>query len=1056
MLPVSLSRAAAILLLIPILIVLTIQADGSARPFSAAAESCNTLDDPEQIPSPNIIDFDDLPDETVIGDYYQSAFGVIFEDSVMQRAEAVFSDLASSPPNVAMNQPLTRSGSNNSPLLIQFGEPQTYVGFFVGSSGDSGLTANLRAFDDDGNEVCFYDMEPVPDAHTLFMGVHDPAGSISSVTLDYGDTEIVESIDDLHFLAAPPPPPPTATATATATTPPTATATPSKTPTATPTKPAKPTATPIPTTDLAADDLEITQGIQNLDNEVFLVAGKRTFVRFYAHSPGGSYLTIARLKLEKWPFVTSTYIYPIAPGGPFLKVKPNYLRLLPGHAFLFELPDGYREGTVKISAELNFTNNSWHPAPNPKESNFANNLISRTVKFQQTPAVPVVIASLPDNVKATDTEYRSSFFDQWMAFSWLRRAYPVNKVQLYLRTLPVWQNATRKWVTDKDDPTKGGWALTNPTCSSVNAYLSLNKSAIINSWFYPKKIHLLGMVSDGYAFMRGCASIEAASGPAGAGDWDWDFDGTYADWYGGHELAHTYGRPHTLGELPGGCGEKNTVKQHANGTISATIDIFNRKAIFGFDPFFLKKNPILAPYWHDLMTYCPKQWVSDVTYKGLHTYIQTIYGPTGGDTAVPASKAQKVDRLAVFGSIDPQSGAIANLLPMTIWFDADDIEPRVPGPYAIVLLNAGQKELARYPFTAEDSAAGASPSGGDDLEFAAISELVPYVAGTTRVNIEGPGGVLLATVNAGLAPPTVKLLTPNGGEPLSGDPVQVSWTAADADGDPLFFNLYYSPDNGATWDPVAMAIGGTKIALPNNSLFSSSSGLLRIEASDGIHTANDVSDTVFTVPNHPPAVTIVVPETDVTIAAGQTLALEAFAYDAELGLIDDGLAWSSSLAGVLGNGVQIATAGLSPGVHLITALADDGQGGTAGDSVTVTVVATPEDLPPAADALIAAPELITLYSTGGAAVTIMGIDNQNPLNELPWRAVSNKPWLRVDPASGTTSSVVTLRAEVAGLVPGTHQAKLTISQPDGGGGEMVVPVALIFEPFKDYVPAVIR
>ena len=35
-----------------------------------------------------------------------------------------------------------------------------------------------------------------------------------------------------------------------------------------------------------------------------------------------------------------------------------------------------------------------------------------------------------------------------------------------------------------------------------------------------------------------------ASGPTGPSTFGWDSDGSYGDWYGGHELGHTFGRFH--------------------------------------------------------------------------------------------------------------------------------------------------------------------------------------------------------------------------------------------------------------------------------------------------------------------------------------------------------------------------------------------------------------------------------------------------------------------------------------------------------------------------------
>ena len=57
--------------------------------------------------------------------------------------------------------------------------------------------------------------------------------------------------------------------------------------------------------------------------------------------------------------------------------------------------------------------------------------------------------------------------------------------------------------------------------------------------------------------MRGCAGVPSTPDPTAVGsgsnghrDMGVDFDGSYGDWYGGHEIGHTFGRKH-----PGFCGE---------------------------------------------------------------------------------------------------------------------------------------------------------------------------------------------------------------------------------------------------------------------------------------------------------------------------------------------------------------------------------------------------------------------------------------------------------------------------------------------------------------------
>jgi hypothetical protein len=263
--------------------------------------------------------------------------------------------------------------------------------------------------------------------------------------------------------------------------------------------------------------------------------------------------------------------------------------------------------------------------------------------------------------------------------------------------------------------------------------------------------------------------------------------------------------------------------------------------------------------------------------------------------------------------------------------------PREPGKFAIVLRGADGKVLASYPFTPKQFDGGPSPDQDRHVDLLGINELVSYVAGTTQVEILGPGGQL-ASVQAGANPPSVTVLVPNGGEVLSGNEVVVSWKASDPDGDPLTFNVQYSPDNGATWEMVAQNLTGDSASLDATNFVAGHQGLIRVWASDGIHTASDESDATFTVPNRLPTVTILQPADGTTIFVEQSLNLEADAYDIDTGTMDDTqVQWASSLDGVLGNGAQLTVADLRAGTHQITVRADDGQGGVATASVTVTV-----------------------------------------------------------------------------------------------------------------------
>ena len=105
-----------------------------------------------------------------------------------------------------------------------------------------------------------------------------------------------------------------------------------------------------------------------------------------------------------------------------------------------------------------------------------------------------------------------------------------------------------------------------------------------------------------------------ASGPTGPNSWGWDFDGSYGDWYGGHELGHTFGRFH-----PGsGCGESSDDPNYQY--IFGQLANYDAGCV-GFDVGDAALGIAMAAYpgtaWHDVMTYCNNQWLSDYTYNRI-------------------------------------------------------------------------------------------------------------------------------------------------------------------------------------------------------------------------------------------------------------------------------------------------------------------------------------------------------------------------------------------------------------------------------------------------------
>jgi hypothetical protein len=201
--------------------------------------------------------------------------------------------------------------------------------------------------------------------------------------------------------------------------------------------------------------------------------------------------------------------------------------------------------------------------------------------------------------------------------------------------------------------------------------------------------------------------------------------------------------------------------------------------------------------------------------------------------------------------------------------------------------------------------------------------------------------------------PVVTIQSPNGGESI-GDPAMVTWTANDADGDPLTFALLYSSDGGTSWIAVGTDLTGTSADVPLTGLAGGGNALFRIIASDGFLTGQDDSDGVFTVPNTRPVVRILSPRDGGAYGIGTILSLEADASDSEDGPLDGtSVVWTSSRRGVLGTGAILELPKVYGGGDVITVTATDSEGASASASVRIDLAEDPAPAPAASPAGLA-------------------------------------------------------------------------------------------------------
>lgn len=172
------------------------------------------------------------------------------------------------------------------------------------------------------------------------------------------------------------------------------------------------------------------------------------------------------------------------------------------------------------------------------------------------------------------------------------------------------------------------------------------------------------------------------------------------------------------------------------------------------------------------------------------------------------------------------------------------------GMYSVRMLDAGRSDLGRTYF----NVTFATVTHHEELDEEVVEQVdsvdcvinAKQYAGTRYVQIVDPEGTVLAEREVSPVGPTVELLTPNGGEEVDiGSGMQVSWTANDPDSDNLTYFVSYSEDGGETWIPVASNLTSTEYAWSTAGVAPTAECLVKVMATDGFNTAEDVSDAVF-------------------------------------------------------------------------------------------------------------------------------------------------------------------------------------------------------------------
>ena len=383
---------------------------------------------------------------------------------------------------------------------------------------------------------------------------------------------------------------------------------------------------------VSLDGLEVTQEVQDLAHSVPLIAGKPTIVRAYLSYSSGPIavrgeLLVARSSDGPWTAVPALAPAQLAPdlsavGLENLRSRRSDLT----KSLNFRLPDsmiGVGSTFVRLGAIRRVDGGDLPSVAGIKV---------REVTFQRAVPLRLHLIRFRYSMDGSPFVHEPSATDQSLIASWLRRAYPIAELQMTTTTVA---------------------AVPPFDANQINAQLVALRAADVFTGT-DSRTHYYGLVADSGFFMRGLASDvprsprpeTVACGPAGPGTFGWDEDGSYGDWYGGHELAHTFGRPHAnfCGATGGG------PYPFADGQLADADEAFVGIDV-GDATLGLPMRALPGTTWHDVMSYCDRQWISSFTYRA-------IYNRLVAEDALPADTSGALRSEVKAGPMEDNTAAI--------------------------------------------------------------------------------------------------------------------------------------------------------------------------------------------------------------------------------------------------------------------------------------------------------------------------------------------------------------------------------------------------------------
>lgn len=674
--------------------------------------------------------------------------------------------------------------------------------------------------------------------------------------------------------------------------------------------------------DASVADIEVTQGIQDLDNTIPLVHKRWTMVRVY---PG--------LSTSNFSLGTATVLLHGArdgaplPGSPLTARHVNartagYDRRLHNDSANFVLPASWREGDVSLRAEVSIF--GLH------DTNLANN--SRTVSVSFTPKSNICVKFLPIATTAHLTYYMRNpvsgtftpgFLDIVDRF---RTLWPSQDVRYYSQGLPLRKPC---FLCGSNDPfnmaDKGdqGWVLhalwehnvfdeAPAWCSAEGA--RTHYVAMVHTGVSTGSSGGLGRLADPLSWVKMYTGGSPIDDPAGGGVLVHEIGHNHNGLFGDRWNHIDCGLP--AGEDPYDGYPYNPMY----------IGVPGPRTSWGYDR---RSNTIIRPHEAaDYMSYCDPAWTSD------HNWLGAMDGTNNTSSPIAAAPDGASGLVAVSGMIASDESAaeliLAYRLPAPL---AASVTPPASqslaglapeatpdGDYRLQLLSGSGAVLVSQPVTPlHDS----EQQAGATYSFMAT---MPDEPGAAALRLTRDGVELARRAISDNAP-VVSNVTPAAGASY-GDRLPISWNGSDADGDPLHYVVQYSPDGGASWQAIATGVSGTRLTVSDTrNLAGSENARVRVIANDGFNVGMATSG-AFTLQPHAPEAIIGSPLGGEAFAVNDEIVVEGNGIDAEDGYLSgSALQWQlSGPSSSAASGEQFALNNLAPGSYTLQLTATDSDG----------------------------------------------------------------------------------------------------------------------------------